>query len=518
MMIRTEEFYHGAATRLLGNVSIYEAWQNCLIYMQPVIPAEFLSLHLFNPGLRVVETVVDTTPEKSDPVSHKTTLIPETRQLFQKAVDRMEGRPGTRIIEDLSRVPETRQLGMDLGTPDAPCLVLHLFREKKFLGIAALTGSPGTRYTEDQAELFLSIHSPLAVTAEALLKNRELGRVREVLKDKTTFLNQELMRLADNEIIGAEFGLKSVMESVQQVAQANTPVLLLGETGTGKEVIAGAIHRLSPRKSGPFIKVNCGAITPTLLESELFGHEKGAFTGANQTRPGYFERAAGGTIFLDEVAELSPEAQVKLLRVLQDKEVERVGGKQCLKLDIRILAATHKDISAMVRQGVFREDLFFRLNIFPITIPPLRERMRDIPALTYHILTQKAREMALPDIPEVAPGAVNRLMAYDWPGNVRELENVIEHQIIVNKDKPIPFDMRESQFPAFSTREYRTVDGMKLDAVIKRHITAVLHQTSGRIEGECGAADLLGINPRTLRSRMEKLGVPFGRKAQERYR
>ena len=514
MNINRDEFFRNATIRLLDNASIFKAWQECLIYLRPFVPADFFSLHLFYPGLRVVETVVDATLETSEAVSHKTTLTPESRQLFKAAVDRMKGRPSYRIIDDLSLVPEARQLGIDLGTPNAPCLILRLFRSGRFLGLAALTGTPGNRYVKEQGELFLSIHSPLAATAEAFHRYRELERVRELLTDRDAFVNRELMSVVENEIVGAESGLKTAMASVSQVAGTNTPVLLLGETGTGKEVIAGAIHRASVRQSGPFIKINCGAITPSLLESELFGHEKGAFTGANQSRPGYFERADHGTIFLDEVAELSQEAQVRLLRVLQDRTVERVGGKEPMTLDIRVVAATHKDLGAMVRQGIFREDLFFRLNVFPITIPPLRERLGDIPALAYHLLAKKAREMALPDMPEVAPGAIHTLMAYDWPGNVRELENVIERQIIVNMGKPIIFDAALFDPTAVSS----TRGGTKLDRIITGHIISVLHMTGGRIEGEQGAADLLGINPRTLRSRMEKLGIPFGRRAELLYK
>ncbi len=514
MNLSNEDFYREASGCLLGSTSIFKAWQDCLMYMRTVIPAEFFSLHLFSPGLDVVETVVDATPERSESVSCKTTLIPEARKAFQARLDSMMSTPKILIIDDLSKFPGARQLGMDLGTPDSPCLALYLFREDRFLGIAALTGPPGIRYSEAQGQLFFSIHAPLAATAEAFYRCRELERVRELLTDKAAFLSQELLNVMENEIVGAESGLKQVMTWVGQVALTDTPVLLQGETGTGKEIIAGAIHRASARKSGPFIKVNCGAITPTLLESELFGHEKGAFTGASQSRPGYFERADGGTIFLDEVAELSAEAQVRLLRVLQDKEVERVGGKYPLKLSIRVLAATHKDLAAMVREGTFRQDLFFRLNVFPITIPALRDRIGDIPALAHHLLTKKAREMALPDIPEVAPGAVNILMAYDWPGNVRELENIIERQIIVNRGKPITFDMDATEFPA------RKKEGaeLTLDSVIARHITAVLHMADGRIEGKDGAAEYLGLNPRTLRSRMEKLGIPFGRNAASLYK
>lgn len=252
----------------------------------------------------------------------------------------------------------------------------------------------------------------------------------------------------------------------------------------------------------------------SLLESELFGHEKGAFTGASASRKGYFERANGGTIFLDEVGELSPDAQVRLLRVLQDKTVERLGGSETLMLDLRVVAATNRDLEAMVVSGGFRQDLFFRLNVFPITIPPLRKE--DIPALAYYFVAKKARAMALPDLPEIYPGAVDRLMNYDWPGNVRELENVIEREIIVNQGNPIVFDQLHSPATSRSVTPAKG-DALDLDEVIKDHIIGVLQMTRGQVEGQGGAAELLGVNPRTPQSRMKKLGIPFGRKAKGVY-
>ncbi len=220
-----------------------------------------------------------------------------------------------------------------------------------------------------------------------------------MLADDNRYLHRELFRLAGDEIVGADFGLKGAMEMVRQVASLNSPVLLLGETGVGKDVIANAIHYSSPRKDGPFVKVNCGAIPETLLDSELFGHEKGAFTGALSQRRGRFERANKGTIFLDEIGELPSQAQVRMLRVLQYKEIERVGGTNPISVDIRLIAATNRDLEEMVRAKQFREDLWFRLNVFPIRIPPLRERREDIPALVRHFIERKSRELRLSALP-----------------------------------------------------------------------------------------------------------------------
>jgi transcriptional regulator with GAF, ATPase, and Fis domain len=343
------------------------------------------------------------------------------------------------------------------------------------------------------------------------LKHQEVLKLKDLLADENRYLHDELQRLSGDEIIGADFGLKGVLDLVHQVAPLASPVLLLGETGTGKEVIASAIHRASPRRDNPFIRVNCGAIPETLMDSELFGHEKGAFTGALSQKRGRFERAHDGTIFLDEIGELPPEAQVRLLRVLQEKEIERVGGTESLSVDIRVIAATHRDLPHMIAQGTFREDLYFRLKVFPINIPPLRERRGDIPALVQHFLHKKASEMKLGYEPTLTASALERLMAYDWPGNVRELENAVERALILNQGKPLTFadlDVSPHPFPDSAEREDEL---LTLDQVMDNHIRNILKMTGGKVEGKGGAAELLGLNPGTLRHRMRKLGIPFGR-------
>ena len=302
--------------------------------------------------------------------------------------------------------------------------------------------------------------------------------------------------------------------------------LVVGETGTGKEVIAGAIHNLSPRKSGPFIKVNCGAIPENLVDSELFGHEKGAFTGALSRTRGRFERAHGGTIFLDEVGELQLDAQVRLLRVLQDKEIERVGGTEPIKVDIRVIAATHRDLETMIKDGTFREDLYFRLNVFPIIIPPLRERTGDIPSLVQYFMQKKSREIGRKGIPSLAPGALEQLIAYPWPGNVRELENTVERTLILNQGELLAFhnlhillkpELRIEQGVGSKIHSSpQRKDSLALDEVVSKHIRQVLDMAGSKVEGAGGAADLLQINPSTLRKRMRKLGIPFGRKAKQK--
>jgi len=275
-------------------------------------------------------------------------------------------------------------------------------------------------------------------------------------------------------------------------------------------VIATAIHCLSRRSNEPFVNVNCGAIPDSLIDSELFGHEKGAFTGALSQKRGRFERANKGTIFLDEIGELPLHAQVRLLKVLQTKEIERVGGIKTIKLDIRIIAATNRNLEEMVRTNKFREDLWFRLNVFPIWISPLRDRKPDIPALLQHFISLKVRELKLTSIPTLSPGVIEPLMEYHWPGNVRELQNVVERDLILNPSGPLTFDhmnpqlkKENSQLPKLST------NSDNLDEITIRHINNVLSKTNGKIHGPGGAADLLGVNPSTLRNRMNKLGIKF---------
>jgi transcriptional regulator with GAF, ATPase, and Fis domain len=286
---------------------------------------------------------------------------------------------------------------------------------------------------------------------------------------------------------------------------------LYGETGVGKEVIANAIHYSSPRRNGSFIKVNCGAIPETLIDSELFGHEKGAFTGAIAQKRGRFERAEGGTIFLDEVGELPPQVQIRLLNVLQNKEIERVGGTKTIPVDIRIVSATHRHLEDMVKEGSFREDLWFRLNVFPIIIPPLRQRKGDIPALVHHFIERKNMELKTGSIPSIAPGAIERLKAYDWPGNVRELQNIVERALIRSKDGIISFDrfIGSSHGTGPAPEESMTI--LPLDELNARHIKKALDTAHGRINGRGGAAELLGIHPNTLRKRMDKLGISYRR-------
>jgi transcriptional regulator with GAF, ATPase, and Fis domain len=322
-------------------------------------------------------------------------------------------------------------------------------------------------------------------------------------------------RASEERLIGGDTGLAAVMTRARLVSRSGAPVLLFGETGTGKEIVARAIHQQSPFRNGVFRRVNCGAISPELIDSELFGHEPGAFTGAMTRRKGWFEQADGGTLFLDEVGELPLAAQVRLLRVVQDSEVVRVGGERPIRVHVRIVAATHRDLPAMVETQAFREDLYYRLAVFPIVIPPLRDRPSDIRAFAEYFAERAANRFGIRPVP-LSDDDVKVLSEYRWPGNVREMAAVMDRAVLVGQGRVLDIAAALGQRapgPAAPARTPTTnrsnVSFEPLDSVVTRHIQSALDATRGRIEGPHGAARLLRINPHTLRARMRKLRIDW---------
>jgi hydrogenase-4 transcriptional activator len=323
------------------------------------------------------------------------------------------------------------------------------------------------------------------------------------------------LRADEERLIGSDTGLAAVMARARIVSRSSAPVLLFGETGTGKEIIARAVHEHSTFRNGPFRRVNCGAIAPELIDSELFGHEQGAFTGAVTRRKGWFEQADGGTLFLDEVGELALAAQVRLLRVVQDGEVIRVGGERPVRVNVRIVAATHRDLPAMVESQTFREDLYYRLSVFPIVIPPLRDRPNDIRAFAEYFAERAANRFGLRFVP-VSDDDVRVLASYQWPGNVREMAAVMDRAVLIGQGRVLDVAAALGQGPRTASSPAPrvsvtapSVSVEPLDVVMQRHIEAALRETYGRVEGPHGAARLLRINPHTLRARMRKLKIDW---------
>ncbi len=390
------------------------------------------------------------------------------------------------------------------------------------LGVLILVAAPSKIFREDQEEMVRALLDPFAAAFKNSQQIHELEKLREAAEaDNRSLLSRLGREDISDSIVGSQTGLREVMERVDLVSRSAAPALIIGETGSGKEVVARALHKHSNRKDGPFLKINCGAIPPHLIDSELFGHERGSFTGATDLRKGWFERADGGTLLLDEVGELPLAAQVRLLRILQDGSFERVGGQRQLNVDVRVITATHRNLKTMVAEGRFREDLWYRVAVFPISIPPLRERREDIPALATHFALRAARRLGSPPLVP-SPAQNDLLLTYSWPGNVRELAAVIERAAILGGgskleiagalgvSEPLPARLQPPP-PAFPSPGTRRSSFLTLDEAMKQHIESALELTKGRVEGHAGAARLLGVHPSTLRGRMRRLKVDWKR-------
>lgn len=520
MAVDKKDFFLNATLKICSSLDIEKALWHCLLYIRKFMPASRMSLHLYDSHTGIGEIIAYATHEKYKALSIKIALPEEAqRQILDNPSLRI--RRLTRAGDDAVGALPAKHLGCE----NLAGLLMSLVIEDKFLGSVAIHGEPGQKFEPEHSQLLSLLNEPFSIALANNIRVRELQRYQNVLIDNNHYLQDELRRVSGEEVVGAELGLKEAMDLVHQVATLNSPVLLLGETGVGKEVLASVTHALSFRRNGPFIKVNCGAIPDSLMDSELFGHEKGAFTGAVSQKRGRFERANEGTIFLDEIGELSFDAQVRLLRVLQEKEIERVGGTQTIPVNIRVIAATHRDLDQMMADGLFRSDLYFRLKVFPINIPPLRHRISDIPLLIQHFIQKKCLEMKLESIPSLAPGILDELLAYQWPGNVRELENAVERELIISRGNRLLFShigvtnshsspsLFDSEFDIESLSQKKT---MSLDKAMVQHIHQALAKAGGKVEGKGGAAECLEINPRTLRNRMKKLGVPFGRAVKTR--
>ncbi len=499
------------------HIEIRESAATLADMLAEYLPLASLSVLRFDQQLKTVE-LVGVAPESSPQPG--ATSIPCTATQWRKLAawsrsgNVLHGRSGKNSPELSLLAPE--QIGHDL-------LAGPLMSSEGTGGAVVLAARDGEKFLATHARMLKQLLEPFSAALENDRRLHELTALREAAEaDRRTLLTRLGRQEMSDAVVGADTGLRLVMERVELVANSDVPVLILGDTGTGKEVAARAIHNRSPRATGPFIRVNCGAIPAELIDSHLFGHEKGSFTGAADLRQGWFERADGGTLFLDEIGELPLPAQVRLLRVLQDHQVERVGGQQMIHVDVRIVTATHRDLAGMVKVGTFREDLWYRINVFPILLPPLRDRTEDIPALANHFAQRAANRFGLTYV-EPSAADLQLLINYPWPGNIRELGAVIDRAAILGNGKRLEIaaslgaggPMLVAPNASVPSQQASQADDplspsiglATLDAAMKAHIERALVTTHGRVEGKRGAAKILGINPHTLRARMRKLGV-----------
>jgi formate hydrogenlyase transcriptional activator len=452
--------------------------------------------------------------------------FPEGKGFFhEELVYSIEGSPSGTAFRTMKPLTLQSPFAAWLDSPIAQIAVreglksvccLPLISRNRTVGVLVLGRFRDDAFSQADISFLSQVANQISLAVENALAYREIRELKEQLSKEKLYLEDEIRtEMNFSQIIGSSASLRRVLKGVGTVAPTDSTVLVYGETGTGKELIARAIHDLSPRNSKPFVKLNCAAIPTGLLESELFGHEKGAFTGAIAQRIGRFEVADGGTIFLDEIGEIPLELQTKLLRVLQEREFERLGSSRTLRTDARLIAATNRDLEAMVAEQKFRSDLFFRLNVFPVHVPPLRERQGDIPLLVRHFTQQYSRRMK--KVMETIPSAaMEALCRYHWPGNIRELQNVIERAVIISAGPVLSIDVGDLKSHRAIHVEDRAatpqsptngaLDGV-LEETERRHILDALQQCNWVVAGPHGAAARLGMNRSTLQVRIRKLGI-----------
>ncbi len=505
--IDIDSFFRQASMKILGESEIEQSLYQLLCYLHEFMPVGRICVQYICKNYSSVRIIACATQQEAKRVD---LLLPLSRGAFNKDLQ------PSNYPSDLKVMPANERLVdreiQDQLQQDYQYIALLLLGFPDYIGSAVFLTTDPQGFSDTQQQLIHALKAPLSMALAHAKQRLELEEMKVLIAEERSRW-QACKHPEYTAPVGAELGLREILEQAARVAPMESPVLLLGETGTGKDVLAHYIHHMSNRRDGPFVSVNCGAIPENLVDAELFGYEKGAFTGAVKQHKGRFERAHQGTIFLDEVGELPLAVQVKLLRVLQNKEIERIGGNKSIPVDIRVIAATNRCLEIMIQQAQFRKDLWFRLNVFPITLPPLRERLSDLPELVRYFVQVKAAELKLSKVPKIAEHAVEPLFDYPWPGNVRELQNIVERALILNPQGPLSFNhlIALSNNDSLPTKAEEMATE-KLDDVVTAHIHKILHRTSGKIHGEGGAAQRLGINPSTLRNRMEKLGIDYKKK------
>ena len=385
-----------------------------------------------------------------------------------------------------------------------------LVHRERTLGAMAVASRRENAFSQHDAEMLGQVAGQVAMAVNNALAFKQIAELRDRLTQEKQYLEDEInFEHRFEDIVGESTGLRNVLREIATVAPTDATVLIQGETGTGKELLARAIHRLSPRSERTFIKLNCAAIPAGLLESELFGHEKGAFTGAIARKIGRLELAHEGTLFLDEVGELPLDLQPKLLRALQEREIERLGGTRPIPINVRLIAATNRDLAKMVAEREFRSDLFYRLKVFPVFAPPLRDRVADIPILVRHFVSRHARRMGK-TIETIPPEAMDALVAWKWPGNIRELENFLERAVILTRGTVLHAPLAELESMQDEEEDEAASTNPTLQAAERETILRALRDAKGAIGGPGGAAERLGLKRTTLNSKMKKLGIERG--------
>jgi formate hydrogenlyase transcriptional activator len=378
------------------------------------------------------------------------------------------------------------------------------------VGVLAVASRQERAFAQSELEMLVQVADQVAMAVSNAVVFRQIAELRDRLKQEKLYLEEEInLENRFEDIVGESGGLRQVLKQIETVAPTDATVLIQGETGTGKELLARAIHRLSGRSERTFVKVNCAAIPAGLLESELFGHEKGAFTGAIARKMGRVELAHEGTLFLDEVGELPLDLQPKLLRALQEREIERLGGNRAIPVNLRLIAATNRDLTQMVAEKQFRSDLYYRLKVFPIFSPPLRDRVGDIPVLVRHFVTSLSRRMGK-NIATIPEQTMRALCRWPWPGNIRELENFLERSVILTRGSELYVPLAELETKVAEEEEELERTNPSLQAAERDHILRVLRETGGQIGGSDGAAARLGLKRTTLNSKLKKLGIERG--------
>jgi formate hydrogenlyase transcriptional activator len=492
---------NNAIVTCLDRESLFNATTEAL---KSVVPFDRAALHIYDPVKQVLRVFGVTGPAPLTPIFPIGTELPR-QQGAQPSRNGWVLDHGVPLITfDMREPPPFLEHAALVQGGLRSAVSVPMSVKGKIIGTLHVGSRVCGAYGADEASLLLAMAEQVGLAIENLLAYEEIAALKARLEEENVYLQEEVRtEAAFGDVVGESPAILGVLASVRKVAKTDSTVLVTGETGTGKELIVRAIHDLSRRKDKLLVKVNCAALPAGVIESELFGHERGAFTGALMRKTGRFELAHRGTLFLDEIGDLPLELQAKLLRVLQDGEFERVGGTQTLKVDVRLIAATNRDLERAVAEERFRADLYYRLNVFPIAIPPLRKRSQDVPRLARHFAMLYASKMGK-KVGPLGADVLDRLAAYSWPGNVRELQNVIERAVIVSSNGRFELGDFATAPPAGSEKPQQA---RSLEDVERQHILSVLEQTGWRISGERGAAKILGLKRTTLEARMKKLEI-----------